>query len=84
MLNGSAAQLVKDDESDEWHASGEDGSKVEKLTDAANGDDNAEHWKVTTTDGTEYWFGLNRLPGWSSGKTETGSAWTTPVFGDDE
>ncbi|MFE7839230.1 RHS repeat-associated core domain-containing protein [Streptomyces sp. NPDC057474] len=84
MLNGSAAQLIKDDESGEWHVSGEDGSKVEKLTDATNGDDDGEHWKVTTTDGTEYWFGLNRLPGWSSGKTETDSAWTTPVFGDDE
>ncbi|OPG04722.1 sugar-binding protein [Streptomyces sp. GKU 895] len=84
MLNGSAAQLVKDDDSGEWHVAGEDGSKVEKLSDATNGDDDGEHWKVTTTDGTEYWFGLNRLPGWSSGKAETGSAWTAPVFGDDD
>ncbi|MFF2126026.1 RHS repeat-associated core domain-containing protein [Streptomyces olivochromogenes] len=84
MLNGSASQLVKNDDDGTWHLTGEDGSKVEKLTDATNGDDNGEHWKVTTTDGTEYYFGLNRRPGWTDGKTETDSTWTAPVFGDDD
>ncbi|MFJ6773710.1 hypothetical protein ACIQOV_22620, partial [Kitasatospora sp. NPDC091257] len=84
-LNGSASALVRDDDSGTWKLSKDDGSRVEKLNgnaaDTANGDSDNEYWKVTTTDGTQYFFGKNRLPGWSSGKPETGSALTVPVFG---
>ncbi|MFJ6822974.1 polymorphic toxin-type HINT domain-containing protein [Streptomyces niveus] len=87
MLNGAASQLIKDDTTKKWHFAAENGSKIEQLTSAdyatANGDNNGEHWKITTADGTEYYFGLNRLPGWTTGKEETRSTWTTPVFGDD-
>ncbi|MER6786184.1 RHS repeat-associated core domain-containing protein [Streptomyces sp. NPDC000658] len=88
MLNGSSGELVKDDTTGEWHLSSDDGSKVERLTGAVNGDDGSaddkgEHWKVTTSDGTEYFFGLNRLPGWATGNEETNSVWTAPIFGDD-
>ncbi|WP_188270931.1 MULTISPECIES: polymorphic toxin-type HINT domain-containing protein [unclassified Streptomyces] len=83
MLNGSAGELIKDDKTGKWKLSADDGTKVEKLTGAANDDDNGEHWKVTTPNGTEYWFGLNQLPGWTTGKEKTGSTWTAPVFGDD-
>ena len=50
---------------------------------AANGDDDDEYWKVTTPDGTQYYFGYNRLPGWATGKPRPRSAWTVPVFGND-
>lgn len=88
MLNGSSGELVKDDTTGKWHLSSDDGSKVERLTGAVNGDegsadDKGEHWKVTTSDGTEYFFGLNRLPGWATGNEETNSVWTAPIFGDD-
>ncbi|MFJ1804970.1 polymorphic toxin-type HINT domain-containing protein [Streptomyces sp. NPDC088157] len=83
MLNGSAGELVKDDTTGKWHMSSDDGSKVEKLTGATNGDNDGEYWRVTTADGTEYYFGQNRLPGWATGNEETNSTWTTPVFGDD-
>ncbi|MFE0553660.1 RHS repeat-associated core domain-containing protein [Streptomyces pilosus] len=88
MLNGTSGELVKDDTTGKWHMSSDDGSKVERLTGAVNGDeggsgDKGEHWRITTSDGTEYWFGLNRLPGWASGNEETESVWTAPVFGDD-
>ncbi|MFD7878192.1 ricin-type beta-trefoil lectin domain protein [Streptomyces sp. NPDC059766] len=46
-----------------------------------NGDNNGEFWRVTTDDGTQYFFGLNRLPGWSSGKAETKSVLNVPVAG---
>ncbi|MCX4763981.1 polymorphic toxin-type HINT domain-containing protein [Streptomyces sp. NBC_01275] len=46
-----------------------------------NGDNNGEFWRVTTDDGTQYFFGLNRLPGWSSGKPETKSVLNVPVAG---
>ncbi|MCI3269685.1 polymorphic toxin-type HINT domain-containing protein [Streptomyces cylindrosporus] len=83
MLGGSASELVKDDTTGKYRLSGDEGSKVEKLTGATNGDNDGEYWRVTTTDGTEYYFGQNRLPGWATGNEETNSVWTAPVFGDD-
>ncbi|WP_338036525.1 RHS repeat domain-containing protein [Nocardiopsis alkaliphila] len=80
-LNGRSTELVYDE--GDWTLKNDDGSKVERLTGATNGDNDGEHWKVTTTDGTQYFFGLNRLPGHSSGDDETNSAWTVPVFGND-
>jgi RHS repeat-associated protein len=76
-LNGTGAELVLDP-STGWHARQENGAKIEKLIGATNGDNNGEHWKVTTTDGTQYFFGLNRPTGHS---TDTKSTWTVPVFG---
>lgn len=81
LLNGRSTELVKSGHT--WRFAADDGSKVERLTGAVNGDNNGEYWKVTTTDGTEYYFGLNRLPGWTSGKEETKSTWTVPIYGDD-
>ncbi|WP_169501794.1 RHS repeat domain-containing protein [Kribbella catacumbae] len=66
-----------------WRPEKDDGTRVEQLLGAANGDKDGEYWKITTTDGTQYYFGRNRLPGWVEGKPETGSAWTVPVFGND-
>ncbi|WP_406314359.1 type IV secretion protein Rhs [Streptosporangium sp. NBC_01639] len=70
-------------ENNVWRSQDDDGTRVERLSGAVNGDDDGEYWKVTTTDGTQYYFGLNRLPGWTAGRTTTQSAWTVPVFGND-
>ncbi|MEV0607139.1 RHS repeat-associated core domain-containing protein [Polymorphospora rubra] len=80
-LNGSTTELVRDDATGAWRPQQDDGSRVELLTGASNGDNDGEHWRVTTTDGTQYYFGRNRLPNWTSNKPETKSAWTVPVFG---
>ncbi|WP_251059051.1 MULTISPECIES: RHS repeat-associated core domain-containing protein [unclassified Streptomyces] len=84
-LGGKSTELVYDAAMG-WHPENDSGEKVEKLTGASNGDNNGEHWKVTTPDGTQYFFGLNRLPGWKDNGTAaddpvTNSAWTVPVFG---
>ncbi|MFF4425523.1 RHS repeat-associated core domain-containing protein [Streptomyces sp. NPDC001549] len=79
-LNGKSSTLVRDDTSGTWRLEGDDASKVERLTGATNGDNNGEYWKVTTTDGTQYYFGVGRKPG-SSTAPATNSAWTTPVYG---
>lgn len=60
-----------------WRLKDDDGTKVERLTGAGNGDggdpaNSGEHWRVTTTDGTQYVFGRR-----------ADSAWTVPVFGND-
>lgn len=81
VLGGASGDLVKDGNT--WRISGDDGSKVERLTGADNGDNNGEYWKVTTLDGTQYYFGRHKLPGHTSGDATTGSTWTVPVFGDD-
>ncbi|MET9341212.1 RHS repeat-associated core domain-containing protein [Nonomuraea sp. NPDC003804] len=80
-LGSSAVELVKDATTRQWRPKRDDGTRIEYLTGAANGDDNGEYWRVTTADGTQYTFGLNRLPGWASGKPETKSVQTVPVFG---
>ncbi|MEU6788434.1 RHS repeat-associated core domain-containing protein [Nonomuraea angiospora] len=82
--NGNGGELVQAGDGT-WRLKNDDGTRVERLKDTgtANGDDDGEYWKLTAPDGVQYFFGLNRLPNWSSGKAETGSAWTQPVFGDD-
>ncbi|MGW5582280.1 hypothetical protein ACWETD_33160, partial [Micromonospora chokoriensis] len=82
LLNGKSTDLVKTG-TNTYRFANDDGSKVQRLTGAVNGDDDGEYWVVTTVDGTQYHFGLNRLPGWTSNKEETGSTWTMPVYGDD-
>lgn len=91
MLNGMSGELIQDDTTKEWHLTSENGSKIAKLTGTGNGDNDGEYWKLTTTDGTEYYFGLNKLPGWRSDNPATSgtvdpdpttdSTWSTPVFG---
>ncbi|MER5875396.1 RHS repeat-associated core domain-containing protein [Streptomyces sp. NPDC001910] len=83
LTGGASGEIVKDDTTGEWRISSDDNSKVEHLTGATNGDNNGEYWKVTTGDGIQYYFGLNRLTGYASGNEETNSTWTTPVYGDD-
>ncbi|MFJ8579509.1 RHS repeat-associated core domain-containing protein [Micromonospora sp. NPDC093277] len=82
-VNGQTVELIKDATTGAWHPRNDDGSKVERLTGASNGDNDGEYWKITTRDGTQYFYGLNRLPGWASGNEVTNSTWTAPVFGND-
>ncbi|MGW5395431.1 RHS repeat-associated core domain-containing protein [Streptomyces sp. NPDC003952] len=91
-LGGKSTELVFE-QGKGWHPASDSGEKIEKLTGASNGDKGTadvdgvgEHWKVTTTDGTQYFFGLNRLPGWKDNGDAaddplTNSTWTAPVFG---
>ncbi|MFF5230211.1 RHS repeat-associated core domain-containing protein [Dactylosporangium sp. NPDC000521] len=63
-----------------WKISNDEGARVELLTGADNGTKNGEYWKITTQNGTQYFFGLNKLPGFASGNPETNSAWTQRVY----
>ncbi|MER5599577.1 RHS repeat-associated core domain-containing protein [Streptomyces sp. NPDC002265] len=83
LAGGTSGEIVKDDTTGKWRIGNDDNSKVEHLTGASNGDNDGEYWKVTTGDGTQYFFGLNRLPGYATGNEETDSTWTVPVYGDD-
>ncbi|MFI7650345.1 RHS repeat-associated core domain-containing protein [Micromonospora sp. NPDC049460] len=77
LLNGQGVELIYE-AGKGWHPREEDGSRVQKLTGASNGDNNGEYWKITTPNGIQYFFGQHNLPGHS---TTTGSTWTVPVAG---
>ncbi|MFG2950464.1 RHS repeat-associated core domain-containing protein [Streptomyces adustus] len=88
VLNGVANELVKDDTTGTWRLKNDDASQVFHETGADNDDDGdtdkdgkGEYWRVVTGDGTTYTFGLNKLPGADTERTN--SVWTVPVFGDD-
>ncbi|MFF7839937.1 polymorphic toxin-type HINT domain-containing protein [Streptomyces ossamyceticus] len=84
-FNGKAGELVPDG-ANSWKLKKDDGTRVARIYGSAdnvrsNGARNDEYWRVTAPDGTRYYFGYNRLPGWADGKETTDSTWTVPVFG---
>ncbi|WP_018349385.1 polymorphic toxin-type HINT domain-containing protein [Longispora albida] len=82
-LGGKSTQLIIDQGTGQFKPVNDDGSKVERLNGAANGEGgNGEHWKITTVDGTQYWFGLGGRWGVDNGDV-TKSAWMTPVWATD-
>ncbi|WP_230195997.1 polymorphic toxin-type HINT domain-containing protein [Streptomyces coriariae] len=81
VLNGKSSRLVKDDDDGQWRLENDDASKVTRSTGADNGDSDGEYWTVVTGDGTKYVFGLNKLDGADTQRTNSVS--TVPVFGDD-
>ncbi len=67
----------------EWRIKGDDNTKVTRLKDTSrgNGDNDGEYFTAVTPNGTTYYFGYNRLPNWTTGKPETKSVYTVPVYG---
>ncbi|MFF0074354.1 polymorphic toxin-type HINT domain-containing protein [Streptomyces sp. NPDC005494] len=83
-FNGAGGELVPAG-NDEFRLKRDDGTRIKRLesADRGNGDNDGEYWRLTSPDGTRYYFGYNRLPGWSTGKSTTDSTWTLPVYGND-
>ncbi|GHJ47115.1 hypothetical protein Cs7R123_44570 [Catellatospora sp. TT07R-123] len=78
MLNGKSSDIVWGDDGT-WRLKDGDGEKVELLHGASGSNqdlDDNEYWKVTTRDGTQYFFGLHTM---RSGNG-TGSVQWVPVF----
>jgi RHS repeat-associated protein len=82
-LNGRSSELVATDGTyDHWVLKQDPGWLVDHLHGTyANGDENREYWRVTTPDGTRYFFGLGNNPDTGAA---TNSVWTVPVFADDD
>ncbi len=78
-LNGQQTTLV-DDPSTGWHAEADNGERIQYKTGTSNGTHDGDYWVITDPDGVSYYFGLNELPGYASGDTQTNSAWTVPVY----
>ncbi|GHJ47348.1 hypothetical protein Cs7R123_46900 [Catellatospora sp. TT07R-123] len=78
MLNGKSSDIVWGDDGT-WRLKDGDGEKVELLhgvLDSNQDKDDNEYWKVTTRDGTQYFFGQHTM---RTGAT-TGSVQWVPVF----
>jgi RHS repeat-associated protein len=82
-LGGHSTLLVLNGNSgDTYHLQDDNGATAQLISGGSgvsNGLWENQYWLVTTTDGTRYYFGLNHLPGTSSGAA-TNSAWGVPVF----
>ncbi len=87
-LGGTTTELVLPDGADavgdKWATANGDGSRVELLKDTGlgNGDADGEYWRVTTRDGTQYYFGRHKLTDdWEGGDPVTNSVFSAPVAG---
>ncbi|WP_194909670.1 RHS repeat domain-containing protein [Catenulispora rubra] len=79
-LGGKSTALVWDPVTGDVHPADDNGERVQLLKNASNGAYNGEYWKITTTDGTQYFFGRNHGPGYTN-QANTNSVWTVPVYG---
>ena len=72
--NGHTTELIADDASPNpntavptvWHLADDDATKVEYLADTGSSitlNWHDERWRLTAKDGTQYYFGLSKLPG---------------------
>lgn len=78
-FGGSTTELVKDATTGAWRPASDDGTRVERMTGGWNDDNDGEYWRVTTTDGTQYYFGRGQRS--AADTLQLNSAWSVPVFG---
>lgn len=80
---GHSGPIIQDAKG-KWHLASDNGSTVTFVpgtTDCGNHQAyTGSYWEIIAADGTQYFYGLNKLPGYQSGNTQTGSVWTVPVF----
>ncbi|UQU62536.1 hypothetical protein COUCH_26335 [Couchioplanes caeruleus] len=88
-FNGASTELIKDAGTDSgptdtnvrYRGLADDGSRIEQLKGGvSNGDDDNTYWRVTTVDGTQYYFGRGKATGGTSSGEDTKSTWTLPVY----
>ncbi|WIX76951.1 RHS repeat-associated core domain-containing protein [Amycolatopsis carbonis] len=72
--NGSGGMLIHDTTKNVWRQRSDSGARIEHVTGSGNGAQDGESWKITTVDGTQYFFGST---------SSANSTWTVPVYGDD-
>ncbi|MFI9363125.1 polymorphic toxin-type HINT domain-containing protein [Kitasatospora sp. NPDC053057] len=77
-LGSHNGKLIRDSDG-VYRLPNDDGTRIERLTGASNGLWDGEYFKVTTTDGTSYYLGLDHAPGTTT-DAATNSAWGVPVY----
>jgi RHS repeat-associated protein len=81
-MDGTSTSLVCNAAETSCQLADDTGDVIKHVTNSGNGTGtyNTDYWMVTERDGTEYEFGRNELPGWSSGKPVTSSVDSAPVY----
>src|SRR6266542_932259 len=79
VWNGRSTPLVRDAATGVWHTGDDDAVKVEQLFGVMNWSANGEYWRVTTQDGTQYFFGVNKR--YAGDTAQTFGAQVVPVYG---
>jgi RHS repeat-associated protein len=73
-MAGHGGQLVRVGNTASWRLEKDDGTRVAKIGDATA---NNEYWRVTTPDGTQYFYGKSLVD--NSAAPKTNSVWSVPV-----
>ncbi|MEV6522854.1 ricin-type beta-trefoil lectin domain protein [Longispora sp. NPDC051575] len=60
LWNGRSMPLVRDGTSGVWRGRDDEGLRIDRLTGAANEDNDGEYWRLTDKDGVQYFFGKNK------------------------
>ncbi|NLT57113.1 MAG: hypothetical protein GXX79_21635 [Actinomycetales bacterium] len=79
VLGDRSSELVLDSATKKWRFEEDDGSKIERFTGMTNGDNDGEYWRLTTPDGTRYYFGRGKR--YAADTINTQSTLTVPVAG---
>src|SRR6266545_4445608 len=79
VWNGRSTPLVRDATTGVWHTGDDDAVKIEQLFGVMNWSSNGEYWRVTTQDGTQYYFGVNKR--YAGDTAQTFGAQVVPVYG---
>jgi YD repeat-containing protein len=75
-LNGVSSTLVCS--SSACHAEADGGGKLTQVP--VSPGSTQHYWLLTQPDGSKYYFGLNQLPGFTTGSPTTNSVWNVPVW----
>ncbi|WP_405762038.1 ricin-type beta-trefoil lectin domain protein [Streptomyces sp. NBC_00045] len=78
--NQGSANATTDAATGTWRLKGDDGSKVEFISGAANGVQDGTYAKVTDSSGTVFYFGVNHLPGGDKSDPASNSVSSVPVY----
>lgn len=79
-FGGRTGKVIKDASTGVFKLQNDDNSKIEYLKSPGTNDTfDGGYWKVTDASGTQFFFGKNKLPGWTAGDETTNSANTVPV-----
>lgn len=74
-VSSSGGALIKVDDT-LFRFQDDDGTRVQRIRqNGINADNDGEYWKVTSVDGSQYFYGS---------RSGSNSTWTVPVFGDDK
>ena len=81
-LGGKTSKLIRMGSGPEFRLQQDDGTRIKKLTGTPNGDNDGEYWRVTTPDGTRYYYG--RAIRFDGDTQNTKSVSTVPVYGNND